>query len=82
MYTVKFMFDYGADSCLWGTEDEGLLSMQSFPISSDFESIKRKIRRLERRVQFYIELGRSGSGICLDCRANRGFSYESPARIR
>lgn len=33
MYTVKFMFDYGADSCLWGTEDEGLLSMQSFPIS-------------------------------------------------
>ncbi len=33
MYTAKFMFDYGADSCLWGTEDEGLLSTQSFPIS-------------------------------------------------
>lgn len=33
MYTVKFMFDYGADSCLWGMEDEGLLSTQSFPIS-------------------------------------------------
>lgn len=33
MYTAKFMFDYGADPCLWGTEDEGLLSTQSFPIS-------------------------------------------------
>lgn len=33
MYDFKFMFDYGADSCLWGTKDEGLLPLQSFPIS-------------------------------------------------
>lgn len=35
MYKIKFMFDYGADSCLWGTKDEGLLSMERFPISKE-----------------------------------------------
>ena len=35
MNTIKFMFDYGADSCLWGTNGEGLLSLESFPISDD-----------------------------------------------
>lgn len=33
MFKIKFMFDYGADSCLWGTQGEGLLSMERFPIS-------------------------------------------------
>lgn len=35
MYKVKFMFDYCADSCLWGTKDEGLLSLVRFPISKE-----------------------------------------------
>lgn len=30
MYDFKFMFDYGADSCLWGTKDEGLLRCKVF----------------------------------------------------
>lgn len=33
MYKLKFMFDYCANSCLWGTEGEGLLSLNHFPIS-------------------------------------------------
>lgn len=45
MYTVKFMFDYCADSCLWGTEDEGLLSMQSFPIS---KALREKLESLSK----------------------------------
>ncbi|MBQ4065028.1 MAG: hypothetical protein IJD10_02895 [Clostridia bacterium] len=42
MYTIKFMFDYGADSCLWDTKDEGLLSMDRFPISKELvENLER-----------------------------------------
>jgi len=42
MYTIKFMFDYGADSCLWDTKDEGLLSMNRFPISKELvENLER-----------------------------------------
>ena len=29
---IQFMFDYGADECLWDI-NEGLLNMESFPIS-------------------------------------------------
>lgn len=32
---IKFMFDYVADSCLWGINGEGLLSLESFPISQE-----------------------------------------------
>ena len=35
MNSIKFMFDYCADSCLWGTKGEGLLAMESFPISTE-----------------------------------------------
>ena len=35
MHRIKFMFDYGAYSCLWGTKDEGLLPMERFPISKE-----------------------------------------------
>lgn len=35
MYKIKFMFDYGADSCLWGVNGEGLLSLERFPISKE-----------------------------------------------
>lgn len=43
MDTIKFMFDYGADSCLWGTEGEGLLSLERFPIS---EALMEKLECL------------------------------------
>lgn len=43
MYTIKFMFDYGADSCLWGAKDEGLLSMEEFPISN---ALMKKLKNL------------------------------------
>lgn len=33
MFKIKFQFDYGADSCLWDTEGEGLLLMERLPIS-------------------------------------------------
>lgn len=29
------MFDYGANSCLWGVNGEGLLSLERFPISKE-----------------------------------------------
>lgn len=43
MYNIKFMFDYGADSCLWGTKNEGLLPMQRFPIS---KTLMEKLKNL------------------------------------
>lgn len=43
MYVVKFMFDYCADSCLWGTEGEGLLPLERFPIS---EALMEKLESL------------------------------------
>ena len=30
---MKFMFDYCANSCLWGVNGEGVLPLESFPIS-------------------------------------------------
>ncbi len=33
MHHIKFMFDYCADSCLWGMNGEGVLSLENFPIS-------------------------------------------------
>ena len=35
MHKIKFMFDYGTASCLWGVNGEGILPLDGFPISKE-----------------------------------------------
>lgn len=59
MYDFKFMFDYGADSCLWGTKDEGLLPLQSFPIS---KALTEKLESLSREYNSILNWDDPASG--------------------
>ena len=35
MYKVRFLFDYCAQSCIWGCEGEGVLPLDIFPIPDE-----------------------------------------------
>lgn len=59
MCKIKFMFDYGAGSCLWGTEGEGLLSMERFPIS---EALMEKLESLSIEYNFILNWDDPASG--------------------
>lgn len=40
---IRFLFDYGAYSCLWGENGEGLLSMDSFLISRELRDTLERL---------------------------------------
>ena len=59
MLSIKFMFDYGADSCLWGTQGEGLLSMERFPIS---KALLERLQSLSAEYNFILNWEDPASG--------------------